>query len=551
MKKTKLLALLLTPVLALSACSAPGGENATTSETLTPSPSIPVEELYPDAAAITLSDEGILVDGAPVTEDPTAPVYTAHDIVYYEEGHDFTYGEGTASDAHSAGEAAAHTVVHITEAGSYLISGKLSQGQIAVDLGDDAEDDPTAVVTLIFNGADITCTVAPAVIFYNVYECGSTDTETATKDVDTTAAGANVIIADGSENTVAGSYVARIYKPDSVELNEEKTEVLDAKKLHKYDAAFYSKMSMNVLGGPDGTGHLFIDAENEGLDSELHLTILGGNIEIESGNDGINTNEDYVSVTTVKDGSLFITVTGETGEGDGIDSNGWLVIEGGTVVAEACAVSGDAGIDSDMGIHILGGTVVASGNMLDRIETGGQNYAVFNFSQKISGGQTAELKNADGTTILTAGPENDYSILILSDPDLTAGDYTLWVDGTQYQGSAGSMQGGMMRPGGQKPENFDPEDLPAGFDPENLPAGMERPNDMKRPEDFDPENLPEGFDPSTMAPPEGTENPGEMFRPGGLGGGRGQGGNQPGGEASPTFTITAGGSVFRNVAPVA
>lgn len=151
-----------------------------------------------------------------------------------------------------------------------------------MDLGEDAEEDPDAVVTLILNGVDITCTVAPAVIFYNVYECGSTDTETAVKDVDTSAAGANVLIADGTVNNITGSYVARIYKPDSVELNEDGTEVVDSKKLHKYDGAFYSKMSMNVDGGEQGTGVLNIDAENEGLDSELHLTVNGGNINITS-----------------------------------------------------------------------------------------------------------------------------------------------------------------------------------------------------------------------------------------------------------------------------
>ena len=41
-----------------------------------------------------------------------------------------------------------------------------------MDLGEDAETDPDAVVTLILNGVDITCTVAPAIIFYRVYECG-------------------------------------------------------------------------------------------------------------------------------------------------------------------------------------------------------------------------------------------------------------------------------------------------------------------------------------------------------------------------------------------
>lgn len=144
--------------------------------------------------------------------------------------------------------------------------------------------------------------------------------------MDTSAAGANVLIADGTINNVTGSYVARIYDPDSVVLSEDGMTVEDSEKLHKYDGAFYSKMSMNVDGGEAGTGVLNITADNEGLDTELHLTINGGTINITSGNDGINTNEDNVSVTTVNGGSVNIQVTGETGEGDGIDSNGWLVI---------------------------------------------------------------------------------------------------------------------------------------------------------------------------------------------------------------------------------
>ena len=60
---------------------------------------------------------------------------------------------------------------------------KYENGQIAVDLGEDAEEDPAAVVTLILNGVDITCTVAPAVIFYSVYECGSDDEDAATAAV--------------------------------------------------------------------------------------------------------------------------------------------------------------------------------------------------------------------------------------------------------------------------------------------------------------------------------------------------------------------------------
>ena len=447
-------------------------EAPTTAPTAAPT-EVPTEEPTeaPTAApvmegvvAITLSDEQILVDGVPAGTDPKTAVYTANDIVYYEAGHDFTYGEGEPSDEHTADEAAAHTVVHITQPGAYSLSGKLSRGQIAIDLGDDAKKDPNAVVTLILNGVDITCEVAPAVIFYNVYECGSDDADTATKDVDTSAAGANVIIADGTENTVHGSHVARIYKPGTVELNAAGTAVEDAKKLHKYDAAFYSRKTMNVNGGELGTGVLNIHADNEGLDSELHLTINGGHINIFSGNDGINTNEDGVSVTTINGGMLKILVTGETGEGDGIDSNGWLVINGGTVTAAACSFSGDAGIDSDMGIHINGGTVIATGSMLDHIENGGQTYVVFSFSQKQDGMKTVCLKNEAGEAILEHIPENNFTIMVFTSPELVEGTYPLWSDGVQQAGAAGGVAGVPGRPGGMPGGNGDRSEPPEGGD---------------------------------------------------------------------------------------
>ena len=326
---------LLSLALAVPVLTGCGGQTAETTSA------------FPDATSIVLSDDGVTVDGEAVPTDETAAVYTAHDIVYYEAGRDFIYGEGTEADEHTAEEAAAHTVVHITQPGTYAVSGTLSAGQIAVDLGEDAEDDQSAVVTLILNGVDITCTVAPAVIFYSVYECGSTDEDAAAATVDTSAAGANVLIADGTVNNVTGSYVARIYEPDSVVLSEDGTEVADSSKLHKYDGAFYSKMSMNVGGGEDGSGVLNITADNEGLDTELHLTINGG-------------------------------------------------------------------------------TVMASGNMYDQIDGGDQTYVVFSFASRQTGGETYTLQDADGGTVGTWTPVNDFTCLVVSSPDLTAGDYTLW-----------------------------------------------------------------------------------------------------------------------------
>ncbi len=496
----KITALILTAVFSLSmlyGCNADSAVTENKESTVTQEPFIGTQ--------VVLSDSEIEIDGKPAVSDTTQAVYIASDIVYYESGHDFRYGEGTDADAHSKEKADAHTVVHITQPGQYVISGKLSKGQIAVDLGDEAEKDPGAVVTLVLNNAEITCEVAPAVIFYNVYECGTKDAETATKDVDTSPAGANVIIADNSENTVTGSYVARIYKPDSVVLSDNGTEVEDAKKLHKYDGAFYSKMSMNVGGGKLGNGVLNINAANEGLDSELHLTINGGNINIISGNDGINTNEDNISVTTVNAGNLNILVNGKTGEGDGIDSNGWLVINGGSVTTQACAFSGDAGIDSDMGIHINGGKVFATGNMLDRISESAVNFAVFSFAETQKSG-VYSLKNSQGETVAEKEIANSFSYLIISDELLAEGDYALYSGNKQLQviSSQGMNGHGGRNPMSERPEM--PEEMtmperPEGMTPPEMPEGMSRP---EKPEDM---TFPEGEMQGGMHKPDGDFEP--------------------------------------------
>ena len=292
--------------------------------------------------------------------------------------------------------------------------------------------------------------------------------------MDTSKAGANIIVADGTENTVNGAYVAKIYKPGSVELSSDGKEVVDAKKLHKYDGAVYSKMSMNISGGQAGDGLLSIYAENEGLVSELHLTINGGDIAIESGNDGINTNEDGISVTTINGGNLSILVNGATGEGDGIDSNGYLVINGGFVFAQACGTSMDSGIDSDMGIHINGGTVIASGNMLDRIESGGQTYATYS-GNRANGEHTVCLKDKDGNVVVTHTIVNSYSILVVSSPVMAEAGYTVWDGDTQLQ--VGNGQGGSGGHGGMMPPDGDRPARPTGERPER-PDGMEPPEGM-------------------------------------------------------------------------
>ena len=499
-----------------------------------------------DAADRWMLEKGgleILVPGGMAENAITA----ANDIVCYEAGHGADYGEGEEHEAHTAEEAAAHTVVHITRPGTYILSGKLSLGQIAVDLGEDAKNDPNAVVTLILDGLDITCQVAPAIIFYNVYECG--DPEHPKADVDTSAAGANVILAEGSENRVVGSHVAKIYKPGT------------EKKLHKYDAAFYSRMSMNI----GGEGSLHIEADNEGLDSEMHLTINGGEISIESGNDGINTNEDGVSVTTVNGGSLYIQVTGGTGEGDGIDSNGWLVINGGTVEAYACSSSGDSGIDSDMGIEINGGTVISTGNMLDQIDENSQTHLVFTFAESQQLPQFT-LKDSQGTTVLQCQTPNAFTNLLLSSPDIAEGTYTLWAGDTQFEGVTGNGSGffGQFQPIDRPDfpdfpgngEGGDVEIPPQPTTPIVTQGTVQPPPPGEQPENMPVPQFPQGGEGQMPTPPipEGSGDMPMPELPDGVTPPQDGGGRQPNqivtGVLSTEFAVTRGANYFMNVRAV-
>ncbi len=303
----------------------------------------------------------------PSTDDA---VYVAHDIIYYpqidenlfsKENYDgetewTTYytaeglneyifatlpvlGDEFPSDMmHSSEEAFKNPVVHITRPGEYVLSGSWN-GQILVDLNDDdAFTNENAKVTLLLDGVDITCSVAPAVIFKNVYECDNEweDRTEYGNDVDITNAGARVILADGSENNVTGTNVFRILKP---QYKKEGSSV--QKKLVKTDGAFYSYVSMLVDGQKKKTGILNItNPEYEGLDSELHLSINGGYINIVSGDDGINVNEDNVSVFTLNEGHLTI-FAGQGAEGDVIDSNGYITINGGFIAGTTPSMSDD------------------------------------------------------------------------------------------------------------------------------------------------------------------------------------------------------------------
>lgn len=391
---------------------------AACAKTDAPDPAAPTEataatELPDDAIELTLTGSGVVCD--------SDAVYAANDVIYYEAGHGDAYGEGGDADAHTAEEAAAQTVVHITAPGAYHVTGNL-EGQLFVDLGENAKDDENARVTLILDGVNLNCSVAPAVLFYRVYECGDEETFTLTPDL--TNAGAVVVLQNG--NNVIGSHVAKIYQEGTTD------------KLYKFDGAFYSRQSLRI----EGDGVLNVTADNEGLGSELHLQIDGGEINIFSQDDGVNANEDGVSVVTIRGGEVNIS-GGNGSEGDGIDSNGAIVVSGGTLYACANPQTGDGGIDADLGIYLNGGKVIATGSRNDEISyDSAQVLMDLTFAQPVRKG--AEFVLSDGETqIFSFTATRDFTALVISSPALQLDvPYTLRVDGAvqQHGGSGFGLQ---------------------------------------------------------------------------------------------------------------
>ncbi len=264
---------------------------------------------------------------------------------------------------HSAEDAYNNPVLHITEAGTYSLSGEW-KGQIWIDVGKKND------VTIILNGVTVTCDVAPAFVIKKAYECEPYDddegieTSTVGTKVAATAnsfdvepltlgelededgelldgAGAVIIISDDTINKFTGANVYRLLKPEiKSSQSSNKNSVILQKKLYKMDGAFYSYVSMVIGGGSKGNGTLSITSSSyEGLDTEMHLTIIGGSIDITAPDDGINVNEDYVSVFTLDGGTLSVTSTG----GDGIDSNGYIILKDGNLTISTASESGPEG----------------------------------------------------------------------------------------------------------------------------------------------------------------------------------------------------------------
>ena len=318
---------------------------------------------------------------------------------------------------HSPQEAYQNAVLHITQPGTYRLKGTW-QGQIWVEVGKkDAHK-----VKLILDGVDITCSVAPAVVFYKVCETDSAQGQ----------AGANILLAEGSVNRISGANVYRILKAS---YKDREGFGQEQKKAWKLDGAIHSYQTLHI----GGEGLLQLQSSYEGIVSERHLTISGGDVRILSRNDGINVSEEDESVFALLGGKLHIQA-GLGEEGDGIDSNGTIEIRGGQLFT-AGNPSCDVGLDSRNGTFIYGGSVLSMGESMTAADSG----EIWGVSQPVFLLEFRDWESADRDIILegSAGevlayrhaPEmsagRSFSQLIISAPGMVLGEKNLLTLGDQ------------------------------------------------------------------------------------------------------------------------
>ncbi len=150
--------------------------------------------------------------------------------------------------------------------------------------------------------------------------------------------------------------------------------------------------------------------------------------------------------------------------GDGLDSNGYVEINGGTVLVNGSAGGGDSALDYEYGATVTGGTVILAGSagMAETFTEGTQPFALVAVSG--AAGDTLAIADASGATIAECTVPKAFQCVVVSSPNFTeGGTYQAIVNGaaTEFTASTtptntvgGMGDRGMGGPGGGR----DPRD---------------------------------------------------------------------------------------------
>ena len=428
------------------------------------------------------------------------------------------------------------TVVNINKSGNIELTGELT-GMLAINSNDLTDD-----VDIILNGVkiDTDSKKIPAIYVYN-------------KDITYSDHKVTIKTSTGSKNYIEGGKLKKVSLVPSDELSSysdkysgessswfneytnyygiytknqisnilfasvtaENEDLADGDPYYFYKAA--GAISSDIDLYFEGTGYLEVTSKNdEGIETKGNLKFSGktGDYVINSEDDCLNTTTKSSAGNSVHNNlsidvnSLTAIVSLDADEGDAIDSNGTLTINGGKIYAFSHPGQ-DAGLDSESGTYINGGTIYATGDMYDQINSDSkQNFMVLSFNGSVSEGTLITLLDENDNVLFSYVTDRNYTNLVYSSSNLKEGTYYLYkggeIEGTMNNGvyenvtsytkgtllgySSLGIQGGMGgNPGmkgdmGQINDGERPE-MPEGQTPDmsNMPqmdnsARPERPN---------------------------------------------------------------------------
>lgn len=261
----------------------------------------------------------------------------ALDLEYTDRDQDASYDEAMAtrielsgSGATVTGEGAsvAGSDITIEAEGTYIVAGSLDDGQLAIDVADDAK------VQVVLAGATIHNEDGPAIYVKQADKCFVTlaeGTENALSD------GAAYTLEDGSDEPYA-----TLFSRADLTLNGTGSLSVDAAYRH----GICSKDDLVICGGTYTVG-----AVEDGLRGRDCVKVLSGDITVTAGGDGVKSNKDddpERGFVTIDGGTLDVTA----GD-DGIQAVTYLRVSGGDLRIEAS----DDALHSNLEGALLGGTV--------------------------------------------------------------------------------------------------------------------------------------------------------------------------------------------------
>ena len=160
-------------------------------------------------------------------------------------------------------------------------------------------------------------------------------------------------------------------------------------------------------------------------------------------------------------------------DGDGLDSNGGLLVTGGTTIVYGPTSDGDSALDYDGSAIMTGGTLAAIGSagMTESFDEASTQPVITYYSTETqSADTTITLTDSDGSALFTVTPEKAYASIVLTCPEmkldatytLTAGTDNEEITLTDIITTAGTRSVKTMSDpeGGKMPNNSDNKGIP-------------------------------------------------------------------------------------------